>query len=296
MDRDENWIAPAELPFDLYDLEMEYGPIQQAELKCPGIYYLRIAPSVDLRPRIWLYIVTEDAPITREARKYGKPAPEHPELLVFEYESQDFHWKVIEYEILRYRAKNKLPRGEFDNLHTAAAYGMEVCPEYFGTYPVPSLTPWGYTARHKTIHNGVYWIETDQCMSALAVCYVIRDDFSKAVLDLSETTEYDREHGLDQTMGYIFFRGDDICLPLLELVQDNNQWDWSLIDRPALMNAVWRSFPEYAAAHNMREQQGKNDGFGMLLLTLGIEAELRVSPENLIVLTPSVGTQFFNFL
>ena len=97
-------------------------------------------------------------------------------------------------------------------------------------------------------------------------------------------------------MGYIFFRGEDICLPLLELVRGNDQWDWSLINRPALMNAVWRSFPEYAAAYNIREQQGKNDCFGMLLLTLGIEAELRVSPENLIVLTPSVGTQFLNFL
>ena len=161
---------------------------------------------------------------------------------------------------------------------------------------VPSLTPWGYTARHKTIHNGVYWIETDQCVSTLAVCCVIRDDFSKAVLDLSETTEYDREHGLDQTIGYIFFRGDDICLPLLELVRGNDQWDWSLIDRQALMNAVWRSFPEYAAAYNMREQQGKNDCFGMLLLTFGIETELRSSLENMIVLTPGVGTQFFNFL
>ena len=90
--------------------------------------------------------------------------------------------------------------------------------------------------------------------------------------------------------------GDDICLPLLELVRGNDQWDWSLIDRQALMNAVWRSFPAYAAAYNMREQQGKNDCFGMLLLTFGIETELRSSLENMIVLTPGVGTQFFNFL
>ena len=296
MDREKDWIAPADLPFDLHSLEQEYGPVERAEIKCPGIYYLRIAPPEDHLTNVWLYIVTEDAHISKEARQYGKPVSEHPELRLFERESGDCHWMVIEYEILRYRTKNKLPLGEFDSLRTASAFGMEVCPEYFGTYPVPSLTPWGYTARHKTIHNGVYWIETDQCVSTLAVCCVIRDDFSKAVLDLSETTEYDREHGLDQTIGYIFFRGDDICLPLLELVRGNDQWDWSLIDRQALMNAVWRSFPEYAAAYNMREQQGKNDCFGMLLLTFGIETELRSSMENMIVLTPGVGTQFFNFL
>ena len=296
MDKEKDWITPADLPFDLHSLEQEYGSVEQAELKCPGIYYLRVAPPAEHLTNVWLYIVTGDAPISKEARQFGKPAPEQPELRLFERESRDCHWMVIEYEILRYRAKNKLPLGEFDNLHTASAYGMEVCPEYFGTYPVPSLTPWGYTARHKTIHNGVYWIETDQCVSTLAVCYVIRDNFSEMVLSLSELTEYDKEHGLDNTLGYCFFREADSCLPLLELLQDNDQWDWSLINRPALMNAVWARFPEYAAAYNMREQQGRNDGFGMMLRALGIETELRRSQENMIMLTPDSGVQFLNFL
>ncbi len=294
MDND-NLIYPENFPFDSHYLELKYGSIKQSELKCPGVYFLRMEPP-DGQARRCLYIVTEEAPINKEARKYGKRIPDRPEFCLFEYESWDYHWKIIEYEILRYRVKNKLPLGEFEDLHTAAVYGMEVCPEYFGTYPVPLLTPWGYTARYKTIHNGVYWIETDQCVSTLAVCYVIRDDFSKMTLCLSELTEYDKEHGLDHTLGYCFFREADSCLPLLELVQNNSRWDWSLIDKPALMNAVWTRFPVYAAAHNMREQWGRNDGFGIMLRALGIETELQSSPENMIVLTPDGGIKFLNFL
>lgn len=295
MDNDKP-IRPEDFPLDLHYLELKYGPIEQWELKCPGVYFLHMEPVNNGQACRYLYIVTEEAPITRGARKYGKVLPEYPELRLFEYEGRDYYWKIIEYEILRYRVKNKLPLGESENLHTAAVYGMEVCPEYFGTYPVPRRTPWGYTARYRAIHNGVYWIETDQCVSTLAVCYVIRDDFSEMVLSLSELTEYDKEHGLDNTLGYCFFREADSCLPLLELLQDNDQWDWSLIDKAALMNAVWARFPEYAAAYNMREQQGRNDGFGMMLRALGIETELRRSQENMIMLTPDSGVQFLNFL
>ena len=92
MDREKDWIAPADLPFDLHSLEQEYGPVERAEIKCPGIYYLRIAPPEDHLTNVWLYIVTEDAHISKEARQYGKPVPEHPELRLFERESGDCHW------------------------------------------------------------------------------------------------------------------------------------------------------------------------------------------------------------
>lgn len=229
MGRDRENSEPDRIPFCLYDIEREYGPIEQAELKCPGIYHLRAAPPPGRQANIRLYIVTEDAPVTEEARQYGKPVPGHPELCLFVYESPDFHWKVIEYEILRYRTKNKLPLGKFDDLHTAAVYGMEVCPAYFGSYPVPAVTPWGYTARHSTIHNGVYWIETDRCV-------------------------------------------------------------------PALMNAVWARFPEYAAAHTMLEQQGLNDGFGLMLRALSIPGGLHSSLDNMIAMTPGAGVRFLKFL
>lgn len=296
MESDLNRIDPENLPFDLPPIEQQYGPIRQAELRCPGVYFLRTVPPEGFKTSTWLYVVTADAPVTREARKYGRPVPGHPELCLFEYEDRDCNWKIIEYEILRCRKKNKLPLGKWETLRSAAADGMEVRPEYFGTYPVPILTPWGQTVRHKAIHNGVYWIETDRGASALAVCYRLRDDLSELALSLSELTPYDRERGLDNTLGYSFFREGVICLPLLELMLENGGWDWSLIDKPALMNAVWTAFPEYAAAHNMREQRGENDAFGMMLLSLGIGTPLRSSPENLIMLTPDAGPGFLKFL
>lgn len=296
MGKDENKSGTEHLPFDLSSIQEEYGPIREFEEKCPGVYSLWAGPAERHLTETKFYAIAEVAPISKEARSYGHRFPSCPELLFYNCSSWNFHWNIIAYEILWYRKKNRLPLEEFDDLHTLSTYGMEVCPEYFGTYPVPNITPWGYTTRHKTIHNGVYWIETDQCVSTLAVCYVIQDDFSSAVRNLSTQTEHDIEQGLNETMGYVFFQEDDTCLPLFELVQQNSRWDWSMINQPALMNAVWTRFPEYAAAHNMREQRGGNDGFGMMLRALGIESELRGSLDNMITLTPNAGIHFFTFL
>lgn len=99
----------------------------------------------------------------------------------------------------------------------------------------------------------MYWIETDQCVLALAVSYVMRDDFSELVITLSTLNDDDREQGPDKTMGPLFFREEIMCLPLLELMQVHDEWDWNMINRPALMNAAWEKFPEYAVAYDLQE-------------------------------------------
>ena len=296
MDREKKWIRPECLPFDLASLSGEYGEVLRAELECPGVYSLQLSPTEGHPYHHEMFLVTAEAPISQEARSYGIQDAHLPGLLLYEYEGQDGAWKIIEYEILKYRVKNRLPLGEFDDLHTAALYGAEVCPVYFGAYPVPGLTPWGYTTRHKAIQNGVYWLETDQCVSALAVSYVMHDDFSDFVIALSTLNDYDREHGPEKTMGPLFFREETMCLPLLELLQTHSGWDWSMINRPALMNAAWEKFPEYAAACNLQEQRGRHDFLGILMQMLGEEQELHGSPENMIALTPRAGTKFLNFL
>ena len=296
MDQEKDLIDPEHLPFDLSSVSGEYGEVRRVELECPGIYSLQISSTEEHPCGHEMYLVTADAPIPQEARSYGMENAVLPGFLFYEYEGQDGAWKIIKYEILKYRVKNRLPLEEFDDLHTAALFGAELCPAYFGAYPVPSLTPWGYTTRHKTIHNGVYWIETDQCVSALAVSYVMHDDFSELVIALSTLNDYDKERGLDKTMGPLFFREEVMCLPLLELLQTYSEWDWSMINRPALMNAAWEKFPEYAAAYNLQEQQGSHDFFGILMQMLGEERELHGSPENMIALTPEAGTKFLNFL
>lgn len=54
MDREKDWISPADLPFDPHGLEKEYGSVEQVEIKCPGIYYLRVAPPADRLTNVWL--------------------------------------------------------------------------------------------------------------------------------------------------------------------------------------------------------------------------------------------------
>lgn len=296
MHQEKDWIDPECLPFDLSGVSGEYGEVLRAELECPGVYSLQMSPTEERPCCHRVFLVTADAPISREARNYGMEYASLPGFHFYEFEGQDGAWKIIEYEILKYRVKNKFPLKEFDDLHTVALYGAELCPAYFGAYPVPSLTPWGYTTRHKAIHNGLYWIETDQCVSALAVSYVMRDDFSELVITLSTLNDYDREHGPDKTMVPLFFREETMCLPLLELMQVHGEWDWSMINRPALMNAAWEKFPEYAAAYNLQEQRGSHDFLGILMQMLGEEQELHGSPENMITLTPEAGTKFLNFL
>ena len=67
-----------------------------------------------------------------------------------------------------------------------------------------------------------------------------------------------------------------------------------LIDIPAMMNAVWQRYPDYAASHNFREQTGLNDGFGLMLRALGFDAPLDGYPENLISMTEDIGTDYLN--
>lgn len=295
MDRQDKEINPEQLPFELEGIQKDYGSVIFATKDCPGVFSLRVIP-VERHPACTcLYAVTKEASISMEARSYGRKLSACPEVLIYERDGWDYHWMIIQYEILRYRKKHGIPLGNLEDMHAFTAYSMEVCPEYFGSYPVPEKTPWGYTTRHKTIHNGVYWIETDQCISALAVCYAIHDDLSTAVLTLSEQNRYDRKHGIGETLGYFFFQEDTICLPLFELMQGHRNWDWSMVDKAALINAVWARYPEYAAAHNILEQQGGHDGFGMLLRSLGVNTKLQSSPEEMIALTLEGGMDFLIF-
>lgn len=296
MDSEKSWIDPECLPFDLSGLSEEYGDVLRAQIQCPGVYFLLMSPPMEHPRCCEIFLVTADAPISAEARNYGREIAGLPGLLFYEHEHQNGGWEIIEYEILKCRVRNKLSLDKFEDLHTVSVYGMELCPEYFGAYFVPNLTPWGYTTRYKVIHNGVYWLETDRCMSGLAISYVMRDDLSDVVTALSELNDYDREHGLDKTMGPLFFREEIMCLPLLELRQIYRGWDWGAVNQTALMNAVWTKFPEYAAAYNLQEQRGQHDMLGILMRTFGEESGLHSSPENMIVLTPGAGTKFLSFL
>ena len=283
------------LPFDLRDCREELGLIKSAVIKCPGIYFIHMYAKADHYTGLDFYVVMDNAPISAEARTYGQKLSTHPDLLLYQYEGENYEYKVIEYEILKFYIKNNLPFKEYGNIHSFALFGMEVCPNYFGTFPAPALTPWGYTTRYKAIHPGVFWIETEQCVTTLAVSYVMRDDFTEEVIHLAQVTPFDQKHGLDETMGYFFFQEKDICLIVFELMCYEDKLNWNVIDPQALMNAIWVNHPDYATQYNLREQYGENDHIGLIFRQFDPTYELNSSEENMIKITPEAGIEFFRF-
>ena len=64
------------------------------------------------------------------------------------------------------------------------------------------------------------------------------------------------------------------------------------LDRLALMNAIWSHHPEYAMAHNLREQQGLNDMLGLILKDAGFGVELSGSAEKMVALSGEAGVEY----
>lgn len=269
-------ISPADLPFDL---TAELGEVVAAELKSPGVYYIRAKKEEDTPDYPELYVVTADAPaISEKARTYGQEYPGHPDLRVYNIGQPGSGRHVIDFEIRRYQIKCHLPEIEHaDSLYAAALYGAEEHPDYFGAFPVPFFTPRGNTVRHKTILNGVYWLETDRCEEMLAVCYPIwQADITIPEQHQGEQLEYDRIQGIDNSLGYLFFSKQSSAIPLYELsllypeIRENGA-----VDMAALQNVICRSYPEYATIHNEEASKFKRGDF--------------------IKETPDVGTEFFIF-
>ena len=101
---------------------------------------------------------------------------------------------AVRYESLRYRLTHDLPldEDESDSLHTISVFGMEICPAYFGDYPVPSFTPRGFTTRHQKLMRGVFALETDQREKMVALCYPIWNaELPEAVIEAAEQIDVD---------------------------------------------------------------------------------------------------------
>ncbi len=212
-------------------LAHELGEIYHWEEERPGVYYLSILPTIGEGREY--YAVLEGAPSTQEARAIGRKLEGIP-VLVYRLEAEDGTWMVVEYEILRYKETHGLsmPEGKF--VRVAALYGAELRPDYFGAYPVPFLIPWGHTLRHRPLDNGIYWIEAEQCVEVLAVCYPIWDG------ELSEGLwEAGRKLDAEGEMGYIYYLKETACVAIWELLRFRpSLLTTGLIRKPELMNAI----------------------------------------------------------
>lgn len=276
-----------------YSLENMLGTIYQEilslEEECPGVYYLSARKNeLDLLPHEY-YIVNKSAQaISARAKEYGQSIEGIPGFLFFSIDDLKSGQKIVAYEILRYRVRAHIPIDPAESLYEFSLYAAEYHPEYFGAYPAPLLTPCGRTVRYQTIENGICWLETDRGEDMVAFCLPLWELLSTYTRNRGKLVQSEAE---DKT--YLFFTRTDSCLPFFELWVEHPEWtDSPTLDFPALMNAIWTYFPDYAIDNNLREQYGAG-GLRAMLPDLELpDAEPEIRLENMIPITPEVGTDF----
>lgn len=277
-----------------FELKDDLGEIELIKCVAPGIFYVVAVDPEEAMPAEY-YIVDKDcSELSSEAKAYGVPLEYHEGYISYRADIPEEGRMVLEYEINRYLLKNNLPPLDGDTILSIATYGREHNPEYFGDYPAPTLTPRGFTLRYQVLTSGVFLIETDKLEKVLAVCQPIWEcDLSDYAKEHSEQLDFDRLNGISSTAGYMFFSEENACVILFELWKSYEKIRESgRVNVQAMMNAIWAKHPTYAAAHNLREQSGLNDGFGLFLKTLGVDVEFSGSIENLISLFEGAGMDY----
>ncbi len=277
-------------------VETELGEIVLFRQKAPGVY--EAATKYDAGQIGFAndyYIVELDSPvISDEAKQTGKALGKNTGIVFFDIDDTPGGKFIIEYELALYRKKAGLPPEDISPIHEIVTFGREYHPDYFGEYPVPAVTPWGYSTRYRKIENGIYWLDTDKGQSVLALSYPFWNcELSEAAKSYGRHTEDDLKKGVSSCMGYLFFLRDDACIPLFELLPLRSHWlNSGVIDRRALMNAIWTLHSEYALSFNATEQAGGHDVLGLLLNTLGADVPLKSSLKEMITITAGAGTDY----
>ena len=277
-------------------LETELGTVITWEEECPGVYYLSVQPNQDINYSSEYYVVAEKNSLPRGVLALGRVPDSAPCRLYAIDPPEEGAWTAIMYELCKYRLAHGLPAPDGWSLTDIAAKGMELCPSYFGAFPVPPRTPWGWTLKHRALDNGIYWMETSQRKSVLAVCYPIWDsELSEGAIRTGTTLTYAETSTDEEPLSYLFFEEISSCIALFELLKVRPEWlQNGLIRKPELMNAIWKYYPLYASAYNAQEQVGSHDGLGILLKLLGEDSEPQASSENMISLNPETGISFID--
>ena len=145
--------------------------------------------------------------------------------------------------------------------------------------------------------NGVFWIETDTGKITLAVSFPRWEDvFSPYALRYSMQDDHKDGVTDDDYQSYLYFREQAIPLAIFELQRYYKEFRASrLIDGRALMNVLYRDFPDYVMAYNVVEQRGLHDAHGLFLNAVGIETELSANPDNMVSQCPEAGFEYLRF-
>lgn len=212
-------------------LDQAVGKITRVECYADGIYYIGAHKEDSASCFAAEYYVVENDTkiISAQAKAYGTPIEGCSDLLLFQAEVEGKGFKIIEFELARYRVANHIPLDPLESPYDIALFAAEDYPDYFGPYPAPTVTPFGNLLRYISLENGIIWMETDGEGWALALSYPIwASDLTPLAIALGKQTERDAALGIEKTMGYLFFSERDSCIPLFEL----------LVDHPALQKAA----------------------------------------------------------
>ena len=286
-------IDPRDLPWDISETT---GEIMSAEFLCPGVYYISSSEIVDGGSEF--YAVDKRSEVISDAAKaYGRRVDGVADCLLYPFERQGSGRRIIAYEVQRYYVKRNLPQADNRELLDAAAYGMESYPEYFGSFLLPLDTPMGRVVRYKTLMNGVFWAETDKATEIIAVAYPRwQDVFTPYVMRYAAYAGQDEGAEADETVECLCFPERAVPVVLFELRNYYKEMkDSPYIDAPALMNAIYRNFPDYAVAFNLLEQSGVNDVASLLINAAGGDEEPHGLTENMIAITKDAGFRFLRF-
>ena len=253
----------------------------------PGVYYIESIRE-DGFPQEY-YAVLDTAPIAQKLRDHGKKIEG---MSLFAWDEPASGWRIISYEITKYKIiAGKPPVNEWQ-FRDAALHAMELHPEYFGMFPVPFHTPRGFTLLYRTLANGIYWLETSECRELLAVCFPIWEaELSFAAKAFGMMIERDKKLGYTESTGYLFFDKETSCVPACELMETRRDWEGTVIDRPALMNAIWAFQPVYALHLNGHRSQELDAALAQLLKENGVEA-MPGPGGDVIGIFPDAGTDF----
>lgn len=236
-------------------VEKQYGKIHDAEDLGAGVYYISTYLPEDRYAGGEYFLVTADSPaISDAAHAYGTWLPTNP--VTYLYSCEDYFEKgrwVVSYELHKYLTDHGIPLPEGESLQDDIARGMEVCPEYFGEFPIPVETPWGVPIQADKVGNGVFWLKTEQEGWVLAVACPVYDDINLDVQKRSVTMQVGLAKWAGNTCPYQFYPYCASCLPLLELIEFTNP-DWAeKFSMAAIKNVVLQSFPDYVGKYNKEE-------------------------------------------
>lgn len=262
-------------------LEEEIGEIMTAKEYNPGVYHIDAAREGS--PLQEYFAVLDGAPMAAKVRRYGK---QMDGLRLFDHSDDSSGWRIVQYEISKYNIAVKKKRIPEEMFRDMSLHAMELHPEYFGAFPVPFHTPCGYTLRHRTLDNGIYWLETSECRELLAVCFPIWNaELSAAAAMCGKILEWDRTASVETATPYRFFPQNISCVPLYELMETRGKWDGTVINRPALMNAIWENAPVYAMSLNGQTPPGRSPKLSGEILP-------RSDGKRVIAMFPQEGTDF----